>query len=87
MPQLPRAARRTPAAIGPITVTLSDNPARGDQPAARGAMVEIIVLDDAGRPLDAPIRDELLQHLTPAQKTGLNNLLDAIRTKAAEVLL
>lgn len=86
-----RAPRPVPDDIGKIALTIVDIPARttpaGDPVAAvQGVTYEIVVLDADDQPIQR-LEGNAVPYLTPAQISGLQGLMAAVRTKArAEIL-
>lgn len=80
-----KARSRVPVAIGAVRINLGDIPASGDTPAFKKVTYHLELLDANGEVVTTQGGD-LLPHLTGAQKTALNNFIDAMRVKAQEAL-
>ena len=76
----PKSAASVPTAVGEIRIYLADGPT-----APRKIEFKLETLDAAGQIVKV-MSGDLRPHLTPAQLTALNNFLDAMRVKSAEVL-
>ena len=78
-----RQANRTPAAIGPLRIKLDDPTGVTVE---MQALFHLSVLDQDGQVMKE-IGGDLTPHLTPAQRSGLIQLMQDLRALAAAEIL